>query len=259
MKNLHDDEAPQILGAPHSLPLGMSMTRPTEPTVSGECPSNAQTSSKTKLQQQIGEVTDSEVPWLIITCKAATTMVAMNASRTSLRRTFPVFESSSCLSCQWRSFSSSYRRNAEKKTTENTPPALAPATPPPVEIFEGAPRAYGKSVDEFIPKPLSKPIGLPQPPRAGENTGIDHRTLKQKRDDFVNYDKHLEKRRQLYATTLHRNGHILINTGLERCLHLISASGRICGSAKGSHSWLPRGFLKQTRHCTFRTFTAKHY
>jgi mitochondrial ATPase complex subunit ATP10 len=75
-----------------------------------------------------------------------------------------------------------------------TPPAPASPTPGPLD---DAPRAHGKMVTEFTPKPLSRPIGLPKPPRAGENTGIDSRTLKQRRDDFVNYDKHLIRRKEL--------------------------------------------------------------
>lgn len=95
--------------------------------------------------------------------------------------------SAACLLCQWRTFSTSFRRLAEKP---------APTTPPPGPLDE-APRSYGKAVSEFTPKPLSRPIGLPNPPRPGENTGIDKRTLKQRRDDFVDYDKHLKRRKEL--------------------------------------------------------------
>jgi ATPase complex subunit ATP10 len=121
---------------------------------------------------------------------------------------------SNCLSCQWRSFSLSYRRLADKPPAEK-PSAGQPAQTPKekselleavtkTEVVEGplshAPRSYGKRVEEFTPTPLSRPIGMQQPPSAGENTGIDHRTLKQRRDDFVNYEKHLVKRKMLYAS-----------------------------------------------------------
>ncbi|KAL2259940.1 hypothetical protein VTK26DRAFT_6226 [Humicola hyalothermophila] len=120
-----------------------------------------------------------------------------------------------CLLCQWRSLSVSYRRLADK------PPAPAPApapdsdpkaTSPPataangpgknaVPVTEGplahAPRSYGKAVKDFTPTPLSRPIGMNHPPSPGENTGIDKRSLKQRHQDFTNYEKHLQRRAYL--------------------------------------------------------------
>src|SRR6266536_3353908 len=100
-------------------------------------------------------------------------------------------DSAACLLCQWRSLSTSYRRLAEKQASPT------PTSPPPPSPLDKAPRSYGKAVSEFTPKPLNRPIGLPNPPKAGKNTGIDTRTLNQKRDDFVDYDKHLIRRKQL--------------------------------------------------------------
>ncbi|RDW85788.1 hypothetical protein BP5796_04113 [Coleophoma crateriformis] len=97
------------------------------------------------------------------------------------------FDSSACLSCQWRSFTS-YRLLTQKESAPSKPTSL-----PPIE----APRATDATTGKFTPQPLNRPIGLPNPPKAGENSGIDKRTWKQRRDDFVNYDKHLVKRKQL--------------------------------------------------------------
>ncbi|KAI0889970.1 ATP10 protein-domain-containing protein [Annulohypoxylon maeteangense] len=122
-----------------------------------------------------------------------------------------------CLLCQSRAFSTSYRLLAEQgaaakaatktnnhqstkaKTAKTTTTPNSPAPPRVIapSPLEDAPRGYGKRHEEFTPKPLSRPIGMPLPPQPGENTGIDHRTLKQRRDDFVNYDKHLKRREEL--------------------------------------------------------------
>ncbi|KAI1466851.1 ATP10 protein-domain-containing protein [Daldinia caldariorum] len=120
-----------------------------------------------------------------------------------------------CMLCQSRGFSTSYRLLAEqgpKPATDNQPTKLgapvSPASPgsdpaPPKVIppspLADAPRSYGKRTEQFTPKPLSRPIGMPNPPRPGENTGIDNRTLRQRRDDFVNYDRHLERRKELVS------------------------------------------------------------
>ncbi|KAF7540838.1 hypothetical protein G7054_g1012 [Neopestalotiopsis clavispora] len=110
-----------------------------------------------------------------------------------------------CLLCQWRTFSTSYRRfakEAEKAASKPsiTDPASSPSAPQkfiPPSPLENAPRGYGKRVEEFTPVPLPRPIGMPHPPEPGQNTGLDNRSIRQRRDDFVNWDKHLVRREQL--------------------------------------------------------------
>jgi len=140
-----------------------------------------------------------------------------------------------CLGCQWRTFVTSSRLVAQQPvkkslaaaagnspTTTTTAAAAAAAAentpqdspnptgtkpdsaslqrrPRPIAAaaLEDAPRSYGKRVEAFEPKPLPQPIGLPYPPLPGENTGVDKRTLKERRDDFVDYDKHLQRRQEL--------------------------------------------------------------
>ncbi|KAI1162383.1 ATP10 protein-domain-containing protein [Nemania serpens] len=111
--------------------------------------------------------------------------------------------------CQSRAFNTSYRRLAAQPAKSTPKPATnaanvtASKAVPPAPKFVApspladAPRSYGKRVEGFTPTPLSRPIGLPYPPQVGQNTGIDSRTLRQRRDDFVDYDKHLKRRQDL--------------------------------------------------------------
>ncbi|EEH45762.2 uncharacterized protein PADG_01912 [Paracoccidioides brasiliensis Pb18] len=70
--------------------------------------------------------------------------------------------------------------------------------PPTNNKIETDPLAENKNIiGEFTPKPLNRPLGLPYPPQPGQNTGIDTRTLRQRRDDFVDYEKHIERRKEL--------------------------------------------------------------
>lgn len=102
-----------------------------------------------------------------------------------------------CLFCQWRRDLSTSAVRAAKTEKPGSGSVLDPKSQikgAPIE----APRSYGKRIDgEFTPKPLPRPIGMPLPPRAGENTGLDQRSLAQRKADFVDYNKHLKRREEL--------------------------------------------------------------
>lgn len=84
------------------------------------------------------------------------------------------------------------KNSARADTSEPTPPAYKEP-----QKFKHQPAPPLRDTSDRTPKPLDEPLGVPRMPRPGENTGADGRSIRQRRDDFVNYDKHLEKRTKM--------------------------------------------------------------
>ena len=92
-----------------------------------------------------------------------------------------------CVFCEFRRLHTSTRRLQLTGPEKSVPVSSKKPNRPHVRRWDG----------ELIPKPLSRPLGLPYPPEPGQNTGRDTRSWRQRRDDFASYDKHLERRENL--------------------------------------------------------------
>lgn len=114
-----------------------------------------------------------------------------------------------CLRCQWRTINTktdqpipnSQTGTFRKVSGRDHSWKHTPNQDSLPDQLAAAPRSWGKRVDAFEPGVLLRPIGMLNPPRAGENTGVDLRTFMEKRKDFSNMKKHLEKREKLCVHT----------------------------------------------------------
>lgn len=104
---------------------------------------------------------------------------------------------SSCTLTNRRTYASQPSQKDPKPTQKQPPPPAPFNKPVPSDLPGYKLRAQPDDSDEFQPTPLSRPIGMPYPPVPGDNMGLDLRSLRQRRDDFVNYEKHLQKRSRM--------------------------------------------------------------
>lgn len=109
---------------------------------------------------------------------------------TSLQRT-PCIRT--CL--QVRHFSKTLQ-SAQAPLDDRTSKIEQPKYVQPAKLADKSDQPPPSSSDR-TPRPLTHPLGVAWPPQAGENTGRDDRSMRQRRDDFVNYDKHIEKRARM--------------------------------------------------------------
>lgn len=120
---------------------------------------------------------------------------------------YSLSQGSRCLSCQFRSTPAAVLRSRQSlryyasKSNDSNPTTTTNATNNKIQFNQNpSPSQPGKPNGEnVIPPSLDRPIGSVIPPQEGQNTGVDNRSLGERRDDFVNYDRHIERRKELYA------------------------------------------------------------
>ena len=92
--------------------------------------------------------------------------------------------------------STGQRRHA---SSQSSPPRSSSGSKKPTPKIEYRSPATVRKQGERSVQPLGIPIGMAEAPLPGDNTGVDSRSIRQRRDDFVNFDKHLERRQQMKA------------------------------------------------------------
>jgi ATPase complex subunit ATP10 len=106
-----------------------------------------------------------------------------------------------CLSCQFRGVGGAapFRRYASNSNgLRETIRSPKPSNKSPVQVQQNESSEPSSDDEKITPLMLDRPIGLLYPPEEGQNTGIDTRSLRERRDDFVNYEKHIKRRKELY-------------------------------------------------------------
>ncbi|KAK5085033.1 Mitochondrial ATPase complex subunit atp10 [Lithohypha guttulata] len=108
------------------------------------------------------------------------------------------------------------KKDKPSTPSEGADPLLGPRKPGQVPLAVGIDRnpenksaisripiPQGVKGERFVPSPLARPLGLQTPPQPGQNSPIDQRTWEQKKADFTDYERAVE-RRQIYLRTFLR-------------------------------------------------------